>query len=57
MMLFTDRKALAKLYRKWLRQHNAIDCAENFIAYLCENNLMDLDATDKFLEVAQNGMQ
>lgn len=56
-MLFSDRKALAKAYRKWLRQINAIDCPENLIAFLCEKNLMDLNETDKFLEVGQNGLQ
>jgi hypothetical protein len=53
--MFTDRKLIAKQYRKWLREHNAIDCAENLIVFLCENNLMDLEAVNKFLEV-QNDM-
>lgn len=56
-MLFSDRKTLAKIYRKWLNQHNAIDCPENLIVFLCENNLMNTDATYKYLEVVQNGMQ
>jgi hypothetical protein len=55
--MFTDRKLIAKQYRRWLREHNAIDCPENTIAFLCEKNLIDLNAADKFLEVVQNGLQ
>lgn len=50
MIMFVDRKAIAKEYRKWLRQNNALDCAENLLAFLCVKNLMDLDATEKYVE-------
>ena len=56
-MMFANRKLIAKQYRKWLQKINAIDCPENLIAFLCENNLMDLDATNKYLEDVQNALQ
>lgn len=43
MMFYNERKKLASMFEKWAKVIGARDCAQNVIAYLMCNGLIDCE--------------
>lgn len=51
MLYFSQRVKLVDEYKKYLKENeNILDCAENFIAFLQENNLLNEEKCKEFLK-------
>lgn len=49
-LLFSERRMIATLYRKWLEDSRAADCPENFMAFLYSNGLLNVKSVVKFVQ-------
>lgn len=47
MLFFIERVALAEQFREWAAERNALDCAENIIAFLSEKGLINEEKIEK----------
>ena len=50
MLWFTQRKALATIYGRWIRENNIKDCPESVIGFLVAKHLIDEDEARKFIK-------
>lgn len=41
MLFFLERVALAEQFRTWAAERNALECAENVLAFLSEKGLIN----------------
>ena len=53
MLVFSKRKELTKLYEKWIKENDLKDCTNNFISFLCFNDLLNPEKALSF--IAKNG--
>ena len=50
LLLFSQRRRLADLYRSWCRKNHVIERSESFIAFLKINGLLNHQRVIDFLE-------
>lgn len=50
MFLFNKRHNLSKMFDKWAKENNAVNCSLNVITWLDLNDLIDVEKALKFLE-------
>lgn len=49
-LLYSERRSIATLYRRWLEDRRVADCPENLIAFLYSNGLLDVKSVVKFVQ-------
>lgn len=49
-LLYSERVALARLYKKWAEEANTADCPENVITFLFANDLLNVEEVKAFLK-------
>lgn len=50
MLFYSQRKALAELYEKWIKENNIKDCPESVVAFLVGNDLMNVENALAFIK-------
>lgn len=50
LLLFSERRKLAKIYEQWIAENNVKDCAESVIAFLYGYNLLNVENARLFIE-------
>lgn len=50
MLFFSERKELARKFREWAKENNALDCAENVIAFLSTKGLINEEKINSLQE-------
>ena len=55
LLLFSERRKLARIYEHWAKENNVKDCAESVIAFLCAYNLLNVENVLSFIDERSNG--